>query len=234
MAQSLGVRSIKGATVAVGLAAMASAALPGTARACGADPYLGMICMTAGSYCPKGYVEAKGQLLAIAQFQAVFAVVGTYYGGDGVTTFGVPDLQGRVPLGLGNGAGLTPVTPGQKRGAESTVMTEAQMPNHTHQAQGALAAGGVETTVAASASSASSATPTEGAHLAAIAGKASAYLEGDPGTTVNLGGVTTTSTGGAVTVTVAHTGGGQGFSIVDPSLGVRFCMAVTGLFPPRN
>ncbi len=108
---------------------------PSISQACCAEPYIGSICFTAVSYCPEGYLPADGRLLNITQYQALFALIGNAYGGDGRTTFALPDLRGRVPVGTGMGAGLTKsVTLGEKRGTEAVVLTPSQVPlaSHTH------------------------------------------------------------------------------------------------------
>ena len=101
-------------------AALAGAALVVTApaQACGNDGTLGAICMTAASYCPRNTIDTSGQLLPISQYAALYSLLGTNYGGDGRTTFGVPDLRGRTAVGFGTGPGLAPVIMGQKRGQE--------------------------------------------------------------------------------------------------------------------
>ncbi|MBF0324566.1 MAG: tail fiber protein [Alphaproteobacteria bacterium] len=109
------------------------------AQACAAEPLLTSICYVATTYCPAGYVVANGQTLQIGQYQAVNALVGTFYGGDGKTTFGVPDLRGRGPVGVTNSvtAGGTPISAisyGQFRGAEASILQSANLPQHTHPA----------------------------------------------------------------------------------------------------
>jgi len=86
----------------------------------GIDPFIGEIIMFGGNFAPRGWALCQGQLLPINQYSALFSLVGTYYGGDGRTTFGLPDLRGRVPMGVGNGPGLTPRSWGQKGGVETT------------------------------------------------------------------------------------------------------------------
>lgn len=224
----------RGTALAAGLAALTVVALPGPARACGQEPYMAMICMTAATFCPRGYIEASGQLLPISQYQALFSLIGTKYGGDGRTTFAVPDLRSRVPVGLGNGSGLSPVVQGERRGAESRTLTVLEMPQHNHGARATFTPEGVQTTVQASQTDAGAAAPSAGSHLAAASGRAQVYLDGDPGSTVELGGVSSTGGGGNVDVTVDNTGGNRSFSVVDPGLGIRFCMAAQGVFPPRD
>lgn len=109
------------------------------------DPYVGEIRMFAGNFAPQGWAKCEGQLLSIAQNTALFSLLGTTYGGDGQTTFGLPDLRGRVPIGPGNGPGLQPVTLGQKSGTNTNTITVANMPQHNHTIN-AVAADGNQST----------------------------------------------------------------------------------------
>lgn len=102
------------------------------------DTMIGEIRLFAGGYAPEGWALCNGQVLNIIQNQALYAVIGTTYGGDGVSTFALPDLCGRVPLGAGQGAGLTNRTLGQKNGAENVTLNQNQMPMHTHTTQLAI------------------------------------------------------------------------------------------------
>jgi microcystin-dependent protein len=88
--------------------------------------------MFAGNFAPSGYQLCNGQLLSISQNTALFAIIGTYYGGDGVTTFALPNMQGRVPIHQGNGVGLSPYIIGQQGGNENITLTSGQMPQHNH------------------------------------------------------------------------------------------------------
>jgi microcystin-dependent protein len=91
------------------------------------EPFLGMLMAVPFNFAPKGWVLCQGQLLPINQYQALFAVLGTTYGGDGRTTFGLPDLRSRIPVGSGQGFTL-----GEKGGSESVTLTMSQVPPHTH------------------------------------------------------------------------------------------------------
>lgn len=96
------------------------------------EPFIGEIAMFGYTFCPRGWTEADGQLLAIVNYQALFSLYGTTYGGDGRTTFGLPDLRGRVPIHTGRGAGLTNRPLGSSGGTEATTLTVNQMPAHDH------------------------------------------------------------------------------------------------------
>ncbi len=100
------------------------------------EPFVGEIRMFAGNFAPRGWAFCDGQLLAVSQNDALFSLLGTIYGGDGRTTFGLPDLRGRVPIHAGTGPGLSPRRLGAKAGAENVTLTTNQLPSHTHPVQG--------------------------------------------------------------------------------------------------
>ncbi len=189
----------------------------------GQDAYVGEIMMIGGSYCPRGTVLADGRLLAIGDFPALFSLFGTMYGGNGQTSFGVPDLRSRVPVGIGAGAGLMTVTQGQMAGSETTVLTQGQLPMHSHsavsQASSALNAT-TETT---------DTTSPNGSRLGELPGGSAYASSGAFDAALEDGSVTTT-----VTTTIGSTGGSQPVSLVQPYLGMRYCVAVTGIYPPRD
>ncbi|WHM40899.1 tail fiber protein [Streptomyces sp. BPTC-684] len=101
------------------------------------EPFVGEIRMVGFNFAPRGWAQCNGQLLPISQNTALFALLGTTYGGDGRTTFALPDLRGRVPLHQGAGPGLSPRTLGESTGAETVVLTAGQLPSHTHTLKGA-------------------------------------------------------------------------------------------------
>ncbi len=102
------------------------------------DPFIGEIRIFAGNFAPQGWAFCDGSILSIAQFDALFALIGTTYGGDGQSTFQLPDLRGRVPLHQGTGYVI-----GQVAGTESVTLTVQQLPQHTHPAQAATLANSV-------------------------------------------------------------------------------------------
>jgi microcystin-dependent protein len=99
------------------------------------EPFVGEIRMFAGNFAPRGWALCDGQLLAVSQNDALFSLLGTIYGGDGRTTFGLPDLRGRVPIHQGTGPGLSPRPLGAKAGAEDVTLTTNQLPSHSHPIQ---------------------------------------------------------------------------------------------------
>lgn len=96
------------------------------------EPFIGEIRMFAGNFAPRGWAFCDGQLLAVSQNDALFSLLGTIYGGDGQTTFGLPDVRGRLPIHAGNGPGLSSRRLGSKGGAENVTLTVNQMPSHGH------------------------------------------------------------------------------------------------------
>ncbi|MDB5470478.1 MAG: phage tail protein [Caulobacter sp.] len=100
-----------------------------------ATPFLGEIRMFAGSFAPAGWSFCDGRLRPISEFVSLFRLIGTTYGGDGVNTFAMPDLQGRAPAGAGAGPGLQPYSVGEKGGVETVTLTAAQIPQHNHPKQ---------------------------------------------------------------------------------------------------
>lgn len=99
------------------------------------EPFVGEIRMFAGNFAPRGWAFCDGQLLAVSQNDALFSLLGTIYGGDGRTTFGLPDLRGRLPIHAGTGPGLSPRRLGAKGGAEKVTLTVNQLPSHSHRLQ---------------------------------------------------------------------------------------------------
>lgn len=127
-------RTFRSALLAAAAAAAVGAGFAAPAAACIDTPYIGAVCFFAGNFCPQGYLPADGRLLAIQQNPALYSIVGTIYGGDGKSTFALPDLRGRGPIGPGTGPGLAPVTLGQPVGSAQVTLTANNIPPHTHPA----------------------------------------------------------------------------------------------------
>lgn len=177
------------------------------------EPFLGEIIMFGGNFAPRGWALCDGQLLAISQNQALFAILGTTYGGDGRTTFGLPDLRGRSPLHEGQGPGLTPRTLGQRGGAEDTTLVVNNLPAHNHSGEGTVQ-------LKASPDAADSSDPT-GRNLAL----AEAY-SADP--------ATLDMAESSASLTTSNTGANQEFNNMHPYQVVNFIIAIQGIFPSRN
>lgn len=123
---------LPGAALATLLIFSLSFEKPQATRTVAAEPFIGEIMLFAGNFEPKGWAFCDGRLLPIAQHTALFSILGTTYGGDGKTTFALPDLRGRAPIGQGQGPGLSNYSLGEMGGQESVTLTAAQMPAHNH------------------------------------------------------------------------------------------------------
>lgn len=170
------------------------------------EPFLGQIQAFGFNFAPRGWATCEGQLLAISQNTALFSLLGTTFGGDGRTTFGLPDLRGRSIVGQGNGAGLSDIRWGERGGAEVHTLSVAQMPNHNH-----------SVSVGVNTNPGDEATPT-----GVLASSAASFSE-DATAGAHLGGVNE-----------SNVGGGQSFNIRSPYLGIYVCIATQGIFPSRS
>jgi len=170
-----------------------------------ADPFLGEIKICALNFAPRGWAFCDGQLLPISSNSALFSLLGTNYGGDGRTTFGLPDLRGRIPLGEGSGPGLSDHRLGQKGGAETTTLTVNNLPAHTHTLNLATVAEG------------DSNNPAD-----RLLAQTDARSYSDQGPAVASGRGTT------------PTGAGQAANNMQPYLSLNFIIALVGVFPSRS
>ena len=206
------------------------------------EPFLGEIRMVGFNFAPNGWLSCNGQTLSIAQNSALFALLGVTFGGDGVTTFKLPDYQGRSPVGMGNGVGLSPIVQGEISGTENVTLTGNQMPMHTHTATfqgstsvavsipvGTTSTSAMVTPTSGGTSYLTSAGVAIGRDAAAINGL---YTDTAPASPAQLGGITApaTATGSVI---VAPTGGSQPIPVRNPFLGTNFIIATEGIFPSR-
>ncbi|QNH06052.1 phage tail protein [Pseudomonas sp. B11D7D] len=199
------------------------------------DPFLGEIRMVGFNFAPRGWATCQGQIMAITQNSALFALLGTIYGGNGQSTFGLPNFSGRSPVGQGNGPGLTPVTIGEMAGSENITMTINQMPMHTHGATASAPTGTAQVAIPAATTGTTQATPSTGTVLGPIAAAGRAgtlYCTGAADST--LAPFNSTVNVQAPTVTVATAGGSQPVPLRNPYLGTNFIIALEGIFPSRN
>jgi microcystin-dependent protein len=178
------------------------------------NPFIGEIRMFAGNFPPANWAFCNGALQSIANNSALFALIGTTYGGDGVNTFALPNLQSRVPMHFGQGPGLSNYVQGQTGGVENVTVTGAQLPIHNHPVQ-SLTSGG---TVAAPASTA----------VLADMGPAG---EARVGTYKPFDG---TSQVTLAAQTVGQAGSNQPHTNIQPTLAVSFIISLFGVFPARN
>ena len=182
------------------------------------EPFLGQIQAFGFNFAPRGWAMCQGQLLSIAQNTALFSLLGTQFGGNGQTTFGLPDLRGRCLVGMGQGPGLSPVDIGQVGGSESVTLTTAQMPQHTHTAT-------ATSTLSAEGVPGDSANP-QGRMLGGIP---NLYKTPDPAQNKALSDQALTTA-----VTNAPAGGSSPVDLRNPYLGINICIALEGIFPSRN
>ncbi len=172
------------------------------------EPFIGEICQVGFAYAPRGWAFCDGSLLSIRSYPALYAILGTRFGGDGKTTFGLPDLRGRFTVGAGQGPGLSANDLGETGGSETVTLTVDQMPAHTHRPQATNARGDRE-----SPSNAIWAQPHQGR------GSEAAY-----------------AAGGSTPMhpqAFAAQGGGQPHNNMPPFQVVNFVIALEGVFPQR-
>jgi len=171
------------------------------------EPFIATIIMFGGNFAPRGWAFCNGQILPIAQNTALFSLLGTTYGGNGQTTFALPDLRGRAPIQQGQGPGLSPYDLGQVGGTESVTLTLETMAAHGHTFQ----------------IPANEGDPTTKEPAGGFLAKAANNLYASSTDTTKMGGGNT-----------GPTGGNQPFSIIQPYLCVSFIIALEGIFPSRN
>jgi len=173
-----------------------------------AEPFVGEIRMFGFNFAPTGWAMCNGQLLPINQNQALFSLLGTTYGGDGVSNFALPNLQSRVPIHMGQGTGLSQYIIGQESGAETVTLALSQMPAHSH-------------TVQCNTGGGSQASPAGGVPAVESTGTSLNYSNAPNGSTM----------GSAM---IENAGSGNAHTNIQPYLVVNFCIALQGVFPSRN
>lgn len=172
-----------------------------------AEPYVGEIRMFAGNFAPQGWAYCDGRLLAVSENDALFSLLGTTYGGDGVTSFGLPDMRGRLPIHAGTGPGLSPRRLGVKDGVEAVTVTVNQLPSHNHEFKGTdeLAA-----------------SPNPESNVVARSTVVKAYIKNDVvNQNLNLD-------------TLSHVGGSRSHTNLMPFLCVNFIISLFGIYPSRQ
>ncbi len=169
------------------------------------EPFVGEIRMFAGNFAPRGWAFCDAQLLAVSQNDALFSLLGTIYGGDGRTTFGLPDMRGRIPLHQGTGPGLSNRRLGSKGGAENVTLTTNQLASHSHDFN-ANTAGGTASVPTGNV------TASTGSPL---------YRQIDQNVDFAADAI-------------QHTGGSRPHNNLMPTLCVHFIIALFGIYPSRN
>jgi microcystin-dependent protein len=179
------------------------------------DPFVGQITVYPYSFPPRGWMDCAGQLLPISQNTALFSLLGTTYGGDGRVTFALPDLQGRVPVNQGQLIGGSNYQMGEASGEENVTLITSSMPSHSHPVNASTVNGTTNNP-----SGLVLATPQVGGGRGPAADKGNIY---NPGTT----------TAPLAMTSVGAAGGSQPHNNIQPSLVLRYCIAMVGVFPAR-
>ena len=181
-----------------------------------AEPFIGQLMVVAFNFAPKGWAYCDGQLMPIAQNQSLYSLIGTIYGGDGVTTYALPDLRGRVAMHQGKGPGLTNRVIGQELGAEDITLTTSEIPGHSHTGSGTTRVVGYAATQLSPVN-----------HYLAV--------ENSTGTAVyHQGPSTDLMAADNVNVQTNNTGGGGSHLNIQPSLALTYIISEFGLYPSRN
>jgi microcystin-dependent protein len=180
------------------------------------DFFIGQIMMFGGTFAPRDWAFCDGQLLPIAQHQALFSILGTTYGGDGRTTFALPDLRGRLPIHAGSGPGLSSRKLGSKGGDEKNTLAESQMPAHHH-----------DVTVTARCINAAGNVTSPAGHVCAVdaGGSSVTYSDGTADSNMNAG---------AIEVQQQNKGANQAINNMPPYLTVNYIICLEGIFPSRS
>jgi microcystin-dependent protein len=171
------------------------------------EPYIGQVCLFGFNYAPRGWALCNGQLLSIGQNSALFSLLGTTFGGDGISTFALPDLRGRVAINQGDQPGLSKYAMGQTGGSETVTLNVTQMPQHVHAGQLHASNGAANQEEAQN-------------HLLA---ETAVYTDAAANQVMN-----------ASAVTVGPTGGNQPHPNLQPYLTLNYCIALEGVYPPRT
>jgi microcystin-dependent protein len=179
------------------------------------QPFVGQIALFPYTFAPRGWAFCAGQLLPISQNTALFSLLGTFYGGDGKSTFALPDLQGRVPIGAGQGPGLSSYTLGEEAGVENVSLLSSELPGHNHTLFATTDVGATAT-----ASGNQLATPQVGSPHTGFT-KGNVYSSTAPNT--SLAGTA-----------LSLTGAGLPHNNLQPYLVLQYCVALQGIFPARN
>lgn len=211
-------KTCKKLTLGIAVVALLATTTLWSAPAQAMEPFIGQIMMVGFGFPPRGFATCDGQLLPIAQYTALFSLLGTTYGGDGRTTFALPDLRGRVAIHVGNGPGLQSVNWGQKSGTNTNTLTVSNLPAHNHAASATVTVNGTD-------ARGNSEYP-QGKTWASRS-RDNDYSDAAPDVVMKAGSV-------LVDVTTSNTGLGQAVNNMQPSLGIYHVIALVGIFPSRN
>jgi microcystin-dependent protein len=184
------------------------------------EGYIGQIMLFAGNFAPRNWAYCQGQIIQIAQNTALFSILGTTYGGNGQTTFALPDLRSRVPVGTGDGPGLSSWVMGQQEGVEQVSLTISEMPLHNHN-------------VLVSNNAATSATGANNDNGTCYLAAANGTYGGDP-VNVNIYNNDTAPVDILGSKSIVPAGGNLPHLNIQPSLGLNYIICLYGIFPSRN
>lgn len=203
------------------------------------NPFIGQITIFAGNFAPRTFAFCEGQLLAIASHTALFSILGTTYGGDGRTTFALPDLRGRVSPHPGRGPGLSTYKLGQRGGVEDVTLNLLQLPSHTHLTTVTPGSGGASTAQGTINAGATGSTNNPSGKFLAQAGNIgpnNINIFGDANDVPMAAGSVTVDLGTlpTPTVTLANTGGNQDHENRRPFLAINYIIAMEGTYPSRS
>ena len=200
------------------------------------DTFIGQIIMFAGNFAPRDWAFCDGQLLQISENQSLYSILGTTYGGDGRTTFGLPDFRGRIPIGKGQGNGLTTRRMGEQIGIEDVTLSTAQMPIHSHAAETTISGSSVTAKLKASSAEGTTNVPLNN-YLAKPSNiglqsinmyDSSADIEmASDAIEIDLSAVTANTTSD-------DTGGNSAHNNIQPSLVMNYIICVNGIYPSRS
>lgn len=170
------------------------------------EPFIGEIRMFGGNFAPAGWAFCDGQLMAISENDALFTLIGTTYGGDGQETFGIPNLQSRVPIHAGTAASGTTYTLGEMAGTETVTLTVQQLPIHSHAMLGSTNTASIQTPAA---------------NVVGKSTQIDLFINAQPGDALNASAIT-------------PVGGSQPHDNVQPFLCINFILSLFGVFPSQN
>ncbi len=196
------------------------------------EPFIGQICLFGFNYAPQGWAKCEGQLLSISGNESLYSLLSTTYGGNGTTTFALPDLRGRVPIGEGQGSGLYLYQHAQKGGVDKAKLTIQQMPAHEHAVQTSSKAT-ITNTVGCKDGAGDTGTPI-GNYAAKIEKKKGVYFDAystDANATMHSS-VSTVDV--PINCTTGSNGGNEYHSNMQPFLAIGYCICVKGLYPSRD
>lgn len=188
-----------------------------------ATPYLSEIRLFAFNFPPKGWAFCQGQILPISQNQALFALIGTFYGGNGVTTFQLPDLRGRAVISQGQGPGLQSYAVGQQLGVETVTLTAAEMPAHTHTADPTQVTAALPCVNAA----ANQTSPSGNVPGIEAASLTATYSTAASDSSMGAAAI-------AAGIAASNVGGGTAHTNMQPFITLSYCIALQGIFPSRG